>query len=825
MKAIIIAGGQGIRLRPLTCNIPKPMMPVIGKPVLHYAIELLKKFGITDIGITLEYLPDEIINYFGDGSEYGVKLRYFIEDIPLGTAGSVKNAEDFLDDTFIVISGDALTDIDISKAVEFHKKKKSVATLILKEVSMPLDYGVVLTDKDGKIKGFLEKPGWGEVFSDMVNTGIYVLEPEIFKYYEKRQKFDFANNLFPILLKKNKPVYGYKGEGYWCDIGNVEQYVSCCSNILKGSTSLKIDGEKYKDGIFIGKNCAIDKNAVIIPPVYIGDNTKIYEESRIGPFSIIGKNNIISEKAVVDRSITFDCCYIGSCCSLEKSVLGKKVQLESGVIVKEGCVIGDDTIIRDRTIIKPYVSIWPAKVIRESTVVKSNVIWENKLLFPIFNKKGISGEANVEITPEFASKIASAYGSIVGKYSKIAVGCADDEPSKMIKYSFVSGLLSMGIKVYDFKKITINVLRQAVVNFGMQGAVYIFINNDNNQKMNIIFMDKYGLNVEKNVKKKIQNSFTKEDFRRVKTDEIKKIVSCSDVYRYYKENILNKDYLKNILSKNYKIGINVKEKSLYPVIQDILEKLNVKSDIYGVKNDLVGFAKNIVSNKYDIGVFIGDERENAIFIDENGNIIDNETYEILRAVILLEFFKFHVLAVPVTASKAMEEIAESYKCRIIRTKTSKRNILETYLKNEGHFDEKYIINSYLKSLDALSNLILTLKLMADKNCTVSSIINKFPKYYTKEEEIMCPWNMKGKVMRNLIEENNSKSIELIEGVKLNYKNAWALIIPDSNEPLCRLFMESNSAENVELLSKKIEKKIEDITGLKNKDSMYRIKDA
>ena len=179
MKAVIMAGGEGSRLRPLTCNRPKPMVPIANRPVMEHIIDLLKKYGIKDIAVTLQYMPEIIKDHFGDGSEYGVNLNYFIEDIPLGTAGSVKNAEDFLDETFIVISGDALTDINLDKALAFHWNRNAVATLVLKRVENPIEYGVVVTDKTGKITRFLEKPSWGEVFNDTVNTGIYVLNPEI----------------------------------------------------------------------------------------------------------------------------------------------------------------------------------------------------------------------------------------------------------------------------------------------------------------------------------------------------------------------------------------------------------------------------------------------------------------------------------------------------------------------------------------------------------------------------------------------------------------------------------------------------------------------
>ena len=226
MKAIIMAGGEGSRLRPLTCGRPKPMVPVVNRPIMSHIVELLKNHGVTDIGVTLQYMPEAIRDYFGNGSECGVNMHYFVEETPLGTAGSVKNATSFLDETFLVISGDALTDLDLSRAVEFHRRQGALATLVLTRVDCPLEYGVVITAGDGEIKQFLEKPGWGEVFSDTVNTGIYVLEPEVLDYFAPGQKFDFSKDLFPLLLAGKKPLFGVALSGYWCDVGNLNTNVT-----------------------------------------------------------------------------------------------------------------------------------------------------------------------------------------------------------------------------------------------------------------------------------------------------------------------------------------------------------------------------------------------------------------------------------------------------------------------------------------------------------------------------------------------------------------------------------------------------------------------
>ena len=217
-----MAGGEGTRLRPLTSNQPKPMVSLCGKPCMEHIVELLKKHGFDETVVTLMFLPKVIRDYFGDGSSLGLSMQYSVEQAPAGTAGSVKLAEDHLrDDTFLVISGDALTDFDLGEIVAFHKQRGAMVTIALKRVENPLDFGVVVVDDEGRIDRFLEKPTWGQVFSDTVNTGIYVLEPEVFDHIPADTKYDFSQDLFPKLFEMGAPLYGYVAEGYWQDIGSL----------------------------------------------------------------------------------------------------------------------------------------------------------------------------------------------------------------------------------------------------------------------------------------------------------------------------------------------------------------------------------------------------------------------------------------------------------------------------------------------------------------------------------------------------------------------------------------------------------------------------
>ncbi|MEG0146494.1 MAG: nucleotidyltransferase family protein, partial [Clostridia bacterium] len=241
MKAVIMAGGEGSRLRPMTCACPKPMVPVMDKPVMAYALELLKRHGVTEAAVTLMYLPGRVTDYFGDGSDYGLRLTYYTEETPLGTAGSVKQAEKMLDETFVVLSGDGLTDCDLKSALAFHKEKKALATMVLKKVATPLEYGVVLTDSAGRVERFVEKPGWGEVCSDAVNTGIYLFEPEVLQYIPDNKPCDFGRELFPKLVEAGLPVYGYLMDGYWCDIGDTSAYLRANADMLDGKMALARD--------------------------------------------------------------------------------------------------------------------------------------------------------------------------------------------------------------------------------------------------------------------------------------------------------------------------------------------------------------------------------------------------------------------------------------------------------------------------------------------------------------------------------------------------------------------------------------------------------
>jgi len=339
MKAFVMAAGAGTRLRPLTYAIPKPMVPVVNKPVIYYTLENLMRHGIYNVVLNLHHYPEMIKKYFQDGSDIGLKITYSYEKKLLGTAGGVKKMEDYFDTTFIVMSGDGLTDIDLTKAIKYHKSKKALATMVLKAVDTKFEYGVTLTDKSGKIQKFIEKPRWSDVFANTVNTGIYIFEPEIFKYIPGNSFYDFGMQLWPELLKKKKRIYGYVMEEYWTDVGNLVEYRQGIRDSLDGKIKICIPGEQVKPGIWVGKGTVIEKGVKLKAPSVIGVNCFIGKNAIIGEYTTIADNSKISSGANIKNSILWEKVQVLKNVNLDNCIIGYGAKVKEDISVYEGTVL------------------------------------------------------------------------------------------------------------------------------------------------------------------------------------------------------------------------------------------------------------------------------------------------------------------------------------------------------------------------------------------------------------------------------------------------------------------------------------------------------
>ncbi|EYE89372.1 nucleotidyltransferase [Fervidicella metallireducens AeB] len=812
MKAVIMAGGEGTRLRPLTSDIPKPMVPILNKPVMEHIINLLKKHNIVDIAATLYYLPSSIKDYFDDGRELGVNISYYVEEVPLGTGGSVLNAENFLDDTFIVISGDALTDINITEALKFHKEKGSKATLILKKENIPLEYGIVITDENGKIIRFLEKPSWGEVFSDTVNTGIYILEPDVLNYYKKGQNFDFSKDLFPKLLKDSVPMFGYITEDYWCDIGDINSYKQTQFDVLDGKVRLEIAGTEISKGIWVEDGCIVSEDVKITPPVYIGKDCIINSNSTIDSYCIIGNNTTIDSKSTLKRSVIWCNTYIGKNSQLRGTILCNKVKIKNNVNIFEDTVIGAECTLQDGCTIKPNIKIWPNKTIKEDTIINKNLVWGTKARRTLFGNRDISGDVNIDITPEFASLLGSAFASAINKDSPVIISCDSTPASKIIKQSLIAGVLSTGARAIDIENIILPINRFAVRFYRGSGGVHISTFNCDPNKVHIEFTNNMGGNIQRSVEKKIENLFLREDFQRCNSDMINEVINVDNFTSLYIQTSANSiKSLSKIRSKNYNILVSSENEKTTMLTLTFLNFLGCKADgDYSIKNfnsmekfiDAMG--KKIKRGNYNFGVVLSENGENLTLIDENGIPVRGEKYTVLASLIALKSGTNKKLVVPYTTTRVIENIAMQYKAEVIRTKSSPSEIMNTMLNLAE--DEDSLIQ-YILSYDGILAVGKILEYLTLNSISLGDLLKEIPEFYVKHDEVLCDFKDRGRVIRRLIEEHSNRDIELFEGIKINTQKGWTLILPDNERPIFNIFSEGFNEEYAEELCLSISDKI------------------
>ncbi len=812
MKAIIMAGGEGSRLRPLTCGLPKPLVPVLNKPIMHYIIELLKTHGFYEIGVTLQYMPEEIRNHFGSGSDYGVSLNYYVEEFPLGTAGSVKNAQSFLDSTFMVISGDALTDFNLSRAMAFHKQAGAIATLVLTKVAIPLEYGVVITEPGGKIIRFLEKPGWGEVFSDTVNTGIYILEPEILDYIPVNRKFDFSKDLFPLLLQKKKPLFGVVLDGYWCDIGDLKQYLQAHFDFLSGAVNLEIPAPQVQPGVFAGERVSIDDTAQFTGPVFLGTGTVIGKKAKVEDFSVLGSGCIIQDAASIKRSVLWNNVFTGPGVNLRGAVVGSRVQIHTGSCVYEGAVIGNDCVIKDRCSVNPDVKLWPHKIVETGSILRDSVVWSTRTTRRLFGTEGISGIANVETTPEFAVKVAAAYGSALGSGSKIMVSSDNSTMSRMIKNALVCGLQSVGAEILTMADGTTPLHRFAVRETGSDGGMHVRVSPRQQNRVNIIFTTATGGNIPRSLERKVENLFAREDFKRSIPGQIKDprfVPAMPETYTRWLVNSINTRAVRNA---RFSIAAVYDRRSAGIFLEPLCNELNISIARIDNKNsefipaNWSEFRKTaerlsglVTSRNLALGVIMDSGADHVVLVDNLGRTVQEDKLLALIALLILRS-RGEAVVVPVTAPRAVDKMAGRYGARVIRTKTSLQDFYEKMLEQEKNHDNTSVSQSLLH-FDALAMLVKIIEYLAVEKINLSDLVDEIPDYFMTQKETPVPWEAKGTVIRNIAEEAvGDDNVELVEGVKIYHPEGWVLVLPDPEEPVCRVFSEGSTMEVAESIA-------------------------
>lgn len=828
MKAVIMAGGFGTRIQPLTSSLPKPMIPLLNRPIMQHIVELLKKYNITDLVMLLYHQPHIIKNFFRDGTDFGVKITYVTPLEDMGTAGAVKCAEKYLDERFMIISGDLLTDFNLQKVLDFHEQKQSMATITLTAVKDPLQFGVVVTDKEHRITQFLEKPGWGEVISDTINTGIYVLEPEIFKYIPAGENFDFSQDLFPKLLEMHEPLFGCTAKGYWRDIGNTDSYREAHHDIFKGKVNVKIDEPKQD---FVGKDLRLGADVKLADPshiqgtVVIGDNSQILGEAHIKD-SVIGRNCTIEPGAKLSRCVIWDNVYIKKGTRLNDCVICNNVRVGQGVVMDEGAIIAEETSIGEEAYIKQDVKIWPRKMIEAGSIVTANLIWGDKWKKSLFEGAMIKGLTNVELTPEFVAKLGCAYGTSFPKGGFVLAGRDAYLASRMLKRSFIGGILSAGVHVRDLLMTPLPIVRYKLRTFGEQGGIYFRQAADDPASTEIIFLDSDGLDFSSSMGKSAERVFFKENFRRAHHTEPGRITELPQVVDFYREGLVRGLDQALIRKGKFKVVIDFNHSPAGQVFPPILNDLGIEvislnayvDEERGSKTieerplGLQQLSKIVATLEANAGIWLSPCSEMVTLVDEKGAIYEGSGQLELFVALMLQAGQKGVFAVPVHAPSTIEIMAQERGCSVVRTKSSERAMIEATLSPEaimaGSMDGRFAFPKFQAAFDGMFAIGKAVELLAAVGKPLSQILNDAPRRAFLQTSVPCIFELKGGIMRKMSEDSLDKEASFIDGIKVHFGQDWALVLPDQYRPIVHIIAEAKEHKAAQKLLDEYKRKVE-----------------
>ncbi len=817
MRAVLMAGGSGTRLRPLTCDLPKPMVPVLNRPMAEHIVNLLKRHNIREIIATLHYLPDVMRDYFGDGSEFGVQMEYAVEeDQPLGTAGCVKNVEELLDDTFVVISGDSMTDFDLSEAIQFHKENQSKATLVLSRVPNPVEFGVVITDEENRIQRFLEKPSSSEIFSDTVNTGTYILEPEVLQYLPKNEECDFSKDLFPLLLEKGEPMYGYIADDYWCDVGHLEAYRESQYDALHQKVKIDFAYQEKSPGLWIGENTTIDPSAHIQPPVLIGSNCRIGARANIEAGTVIGDNVTVGAEADLKSPILWNGVIIGEQAHIWACSISRGVRVDRRAHIQEGVTLGALCTVGEEAQISQGVRVWPSKQIESGATLNINLIWGNMAQRNLFGQQGVTGIANIDITPEFAVKLGAAYGSTLKLGSTVSISRDQRSVSRMVSRSLVSGLMSTGVNVQNLDATALPITRTTIPTLSVVGGIHVRLHHSRHDHLLIEFVDEQGINITKAKEKKIEGAYFKEDLRRAQIPEIGEVfypAQVLDVYSHSFEKHLNVEAVNN---SHAKVVIDYAYAVSGAVLPLLLGKfgcdavvLNASLSQTALSNEerealLIELAQVVEALKANMGVQVAANGEQLILVDEAGLPIRGEILTALMVNMMMTAHPRGTIVVPVHTSSAVEQIVRRHDGKVIRTKASPTALMEACQENPnvvlgGSGDTGFIFPELHPGFDAMFCIAKLIEMLTVQERSLAEIRTELPRVCHKSYTMRCPWTVKGALMRYLVETHPADQLELIDGVKVinPQTDDWVLVLPDAGEPLVHIFANGDDREWVD----------------------------
>jgi mannose-1-phosphate guanylyltransferase / phosphomannomutase len=814
-----MAGGEGTRLRPMTANQPKPLLPVVNKPIMEHVLRLLKRHGFAETVVTVQFLASLVRNYFGDGEDVGMSLTYATEETPLGTAGSVKNAEDGLrSGPFLLISGDALTDIDLSAMVRYHKQQGALVTVGLTRVPNPLEFGIIIVGEDGRIQRFLEKPTWGQVFSDTVNTGIYVMEPEVLAEVPGGEVADWSGDIFPQLLKAGAPLYGWIADGYWEDVGSHESYFKAQADALSRKVDVEIDGFEVSPGVWVSEDAEVDPEALLAGPLCIGDYAKIEAGAQLREFTTIGSNVVVKEGAFLHRAVVHNNVYVGQGTTLRGCVVGKNTDVMGSVRIEEGAVVGDECLIEAEAYLSAGVKVYPFKTIEAGAVVNTSVIWESRGQRTLFGPRGVSGVVNVEITPELCVRLASAYATTLRKGSVVTTSRDASRAARALKRAVQGALNATAINVVDLEAQPLPVARFQTARGESTGGIALRTTPGDLQSVDIIFLDERGTELSQAAARKLERVYSRQEYRRAFPGEIAELTYPPRVVESYAAELLRSVDMTGVREADLKVVVDcaggtaslVLPGLLGPIGVDVLtvnnrlDEASPTQSLAQVRAGMQRLSELVASARADFGVRFDQVGERIQLVDDNGAMIsDNRALLVVLDLIAAERRAGRV-ALPVSTTRVAERVCRFHSVDVTWTPTSAHGLTGAAAADDMIFAADgrggFVVPEFSRNLDGIAAFTRLLGLVARARLSLSQIDARIPKAHLLKRSMPTPWAAKGSIMRTVVEAAGERVMDTTDGVRVvEPDGGWVLVLPDPEEAVTHLWAEGPDADAAQAL--------------------------
>ncbi len=812
MKAVVMAGGQGTRLRPLTSNQPKPMLPIVGQPMMQHILRLARRHGIGDVVATVQFLASIVRNFFGDGSDLGVSLSYATEEEPLGTAGSVRNARPLLDDRTLVLSGDSVTDVDLSELIRFHESRRAAVTVTLKRVRDPLEFGIVIVNEEGRVDRFLEKPGWGDVFSDTINTGIYVLEDEVLELIPEGKEFDFSKDLFPLLLDKGYPIYGYVTDRYWTDVGTLGAYMEAHRAVLDRDVDVEIEGFEVKPGVWLGEGAELDPDVDVAGPVYVGENARVEAGVTLREHTVLGRGASVRSGAFLHRCVVHDYVYVGPSTSLRGCVVGKNSDVKYGAKLEEGVVVAEQCHIGEGAVLYPQVKVYPFKSVDPGAIVSKSIVWESGGVRGLFGERGISGLINVDITPEMSLRLALAYASLLPKSSVVVASRDPTRSARILKRSMVAGINAGGVDCHDVELVPAPVARFYARSARARGGFSVRTSPGDPASVDIQFFDDSGIDIGPDVQRQLERAYYRDDLRRVFHHDIGELNLPARARDYYARGLLDAIDVEALRTREAKLVVDYgfgaasltgplvlgRIRGGILAVNALLDEDRLIRSREQNEEHLRDLARLVHSSGAELGVLIDATGERLHLVDGAGRILDGRTALLAFVSLTAATESSARVALPVATSRVAEAIVCERGGQVQWTPIAPASLMAAADRKGIAFagDELggFIFPEFLPAYDALMALMKLLEKLGSVNTSLRDVIDGLPPAHISRQDVPTPWEAKGTVMRRLIERLDGERVVTIDGVKAYRGEDWVLVIPHPQEPLVRVWAEAGSPE-------------------------------